>query len=106
MTEYMQRYRRAVVAFDVDGTLIDSDDNPREDIIAILRSLVPWCVVVVWSGSGLAYARMVGRRLELPPEVVYWVKGGKVDITFDDQLITTMGTVNIRVGEMNDQDAG
>jgi hypothetical protein len=93
----MKKYRRAVVAFDVDGTLIDENDKPREDIIAILRALAPWCVIVVWSGGGIGYARRWGEKLDLPPSVSYWVKGGRADITFDDQTITTMGLVNIRV---------
>lgn len=89
---------RPVVAFDVDGTLIDKNDQPRDEIISILRGLAPWCTIVVWSGAGIAYARRWGRKLDLPSGVVYWTKGGKVDVTFDDQVITTMGTVNIRVG--------
>lgn len=103
---------RPVVAFDVDGTLIDADDEPRSEIISILRSLVPWCTVVVWSGGGIGYARRWGRKLDLPSSVIYWTKGGMVDISFDDQDIKTMSKVNINVGKKGtswddgDQDAG
>lgn len=96
--DHMTRTFRPVVAFDVDGTLIDAEDRPRPEIISILRGLAPWCTVVVWSGGGIGYARQWGRKLDLPPSVIYWTKGGKVDITFDDQEIKTMGTVNINVG--------
>lgn len=95
----MAKTLRPVVAFDVDGTLIDEDGKPRDEIISILRLLAPWCTIVVWSGAGLGYARRWGAKLDLPSSVVYWTKGGMVDVTFDDQLITTMGTVNIRVGK-------
>lgn len=88
-----------MVAFDVDGTLIDANDEPRPEIISILESLVPWCTVVVWSGGGLGYARRWGEKLNLPSSVIYWTKGGKVDITFDDQDIKSMSTVNINVGK-------
>lgn len=64
----------------------------------MLRALVPWCTVVVWSGGGIEYARQWGRFLDLPAGVVYWVKGGMVDITVDDQDITTMSKVSINVG--------
>lgn len=102
---------RPVVAFDVDGTLIGENDKPRDEIISILRALEPWCTIVVWSGAGIGYARRWGERLDLPPSVIYWTKGGMVDITFDDQLITSMGLVNIRVGTKgsgwdDDNDAG
>ena len=43
--------RRITAAFDVDGTLIDENDEPRQDIISVLRALMPYCDIVVWSGS-------------------------------------------------------
>jgi len=101
----MSQYRRPVVAFDVDGTLIGENDAPREEIISILRLLVPWCTVIVWSGCGTDYARMTGLRLGLPPEVHYRPKGWPADITFDDAEVN-LGTVNVKVGEHgNDNDA-
>jgi hypothetical protein len=87
---------KPVVAFDVDGTLFDEKGEPRWDIIEMLRTLVPYCQVVVWSGSGLSYAQHAGRVLFLPPEVIYQVKTWGVDMTFDDQDVQ-LGTVNINV---------
>lgn len=109
---------KPVVAFDVDGTLIDDEDQPRWDIIEMLRTLVPYCKVIVWSGSGKDYAEHQGRRLFLPPEVQYYAKirdvktlyeetgwiyptfSGQahtgIDIAFDDQDVY-LGTVNIKV---------
>lgn len=106
----MTRTIRPVVAFDVDGTLIDGNGKPRDEIISILRALAPWCTVVVWSGGGIGYARDWGRKLDLPSSVIYWTKGGMVDISFDDQDIKTMSKVNVRVGlkgsDWDDHDAG
>lgn len=95
----MTRAYRPVVAFDVDGTLIDANDQPRDEIISVLRALAPWCTVVVWSGGGIGYARRWGRKLDLPPSVIYWTKGGMVDVSFDDQDIRTMSKININVGK-------
>lgn len=110
--------RKPAVAFDVDGTLFDENGEPRWDIVAMLRTLVPYCKVIVWSGSGQDYAEHQGRVLFLPPEVQYHAKirdvktlyeetgcvyptfSGQaltgIDIAFDDQDVT-LGTVNIKV---------
>lgn len=89
---------RAIVAFDVDGTLFDERDEPRRDVVEILRNLIPYCQVVVWSGSGLSYAKHAGRRLFLPAGVIYWSKPSAPgpDLCFDDEDVK-LGTVNIRV---------
>jgi hypothetical protein len=88
------------VAFDVDGTLIDENDQPRWDVIAALRwfASLPDCQVVVWSGSGLSYAKHWGRVLFLPPGIVYWSKepAPQADICFDDEEVT-LAAVNIKV---------
>ena len=86
-----------VVAFDVDGTLIDKFDMPRRDIVEMLMTMSAYCQVVVWSGSGISYAEMWGRKLFLPALVQYRAKGSLVpDICFDDEDVT-LGTVNIGV---------
>lgn len=93
--------RKPVVAFDVDGCLLDENDEPRYEILALLMGLVPWCRVVVWSGGGVSYAKLRGRELGLPSAVVYWSKArmpGSVDIAFDDQEVT-LGVVNIQVAD-------
>jgi hypothetical protein len=109
---------KPVVAFDVDGTLFDENGEPRWDIVAMLRTLIPYVRVVVWSGSGQSYAEHMGRVLFLPEEVQYRQKildaqalyeqtgsvypsfSGQahtgIDIAFDDQDVT-LGAVNIKV---------
>jgi hypothetical protein len=77
---------RLLVGFDVDGTLIDGKDKPREDIVEILRLLSKYCDIMVWSGGGQQYAETIGRRLNLPEEVSYQAKTSGVypDVAFDD----------------------
>jgi hydroxymethylpyrimidine pyrophosphatase-like HAD family hydrolase len=91
--------RKPVVAFDVDGTLLREDDSPREEMVTLLMMLVPYCRVVVWSGCGLDYAAMQGRRLKLPDGITYMTKtGGFADISIDDQDVN-LATVNIMVAD-------
>lgn len=74
------------VAFDVDGTLIDEDDEPRSDILTMLLLLNKYCKIIVWSGSGVYYAEMWGRRLCLPDGISYHSKTEDIlpDVAFDD----------------------
>jgi hypothetical protein len=74
------------VAFDVDGTLIDENDEPRSDILTMLFLLNKYCHILVWSGSGVGYAQMWGNRLCLPDNVEYASKTQDLlpDVAFDD----------------------
>jgi phosphoserine phosphatase len=77
---------RPVIAFDVDGTLIDNQDRPRHDIIDLLRAFQRLgCEVWVWSGGGLDYAQRWVERLGLEPDGVY-AKDPRlpVDLAIDD----------------------
>jgi predicted HAD superfamily phosphohydrolase YqeG len=99
------------VAFDVDETLIDENDQPKWEIRSLLVTLYELgCDVIVWSGGGKEYAEMWGRRLFLPEDITYLDKpiksynegkeigdtAGIVDIAFDD-MSTNYGLVNIKV---------
>ena len=91
-------------AFDVDGTLIDYEDNPREDVLSLLRALQGLgCNIIVWSGGGQHYAENWVhnlRRLKmLRGEVTATAKSRdvQVDIAIDDVEVD-LGTVNICVG--------
>lgn len=58
---------KTLVAFDVDGTLIDGDDEVHSDTIDLLRAFAfqTWknVDVIVWSGGGAAYAKTQYRRI-------------------------------------------
>lgn len=88
-----------LVAFDVDGTLIDEDDEPRSDIVTMLFLLDKYCKIMVWSGSGVEYARMWGARLCLPDDVMYASKTENIvpDVAFDDVQTFSKGLAIIRV---------
>jgi len=59
--------KKFVIAFDVDGTLIDSEGNTNWRITDMLRSFSRFknVTVVVWSGGGKDYAEMYVRKLGL-----------------------------------------
>lgn len=54
------------IVFDVDGTLIDFEDQPRWEVIDMLRAFhAIGYRILVWSGGGASYAGYVVRRLGL-----------------------------------------
>jgi len=74
------------IAFDIDGTLIDMKNAPRYWVIDSLLwfKKIGWDVIV-WSGGGVDYAKMVVRRLGLEDIIRVIPKGAeKVDIAVDD----------------------
>lgn len=85
-----------VVAWDVDGTLIDYQGKPRYDIIQLFHSLEKTgCKMVIWSGGGTDYAQHIADKLGLTAEIR--VKGSFTpDIAFDDQD-ASLGSVTIKV---------
>lgn len=55
-----------IVAFDVDGVLIDDEDKPNWPVIDLLRAFKGLGFeIVVWSGGGEEYATTWTRRLGL-----------------------------------------
>lgn len=93
-----------VVAFDVDGTLVDFNDRPNRAILHALFNLRGCgAKIIVWSGGGKDYAESVGRRLCLPDDIEYRDKpvrmgetaNGCVDLCFDDELVK-FGRVNFK----------
>lgn len=59
--------RKVTIAFDVDGTLIDSEGTPNWRITELLRILSRFknVEIVVWSGGGKSYAESIVRMLSL-----------------------------------------
>lgn len=96
------------IAFDVDDTLIVPSvatgftrDTPNYDTIALFK----WFqfqghYMIIWSGSGVDYAKTWAEKLGLTADE-YPRKGEiKVDIAFDDCDVD-LGTVNIKVKRVN-----
>ena len=97
------------IAFDVDDTLIVPSvatdfglDTPSYSTISIYRWFQEQgCYMVIWSGSGVDYAKMWAEKLGLKPdEVRVKEKGEDIDIAFDD-CVVDLGKVNIRVKRIN-----
>jgi phosphoserine phosphatase len=93
-----------VVAFDVDGTLIDAGPKYYEDIIQTLKVMSKWknVKIVVWSGGGKEYAARWGRLLDIDKYV--WKYASKTewrdirpDIAIDDIQDTAIGGINLIV---------
>lgn len=90
-----------IIAFDVDGTLIDVNDNPRAHIIDMLKMFGQWdgIRIVVWSGGGKDYASMWVRRLGLENYVDKTMSKNmeyQPDLVFDDEYVK-LGKTNIKV---------
>ena len=93
------------IAFDVDGTLIDYDEKPRENIIELLKMMAEMqgTTIIVWSGGGREYALTWVKRLGLDDYVDIVTskdKSLKVDIAFDDYKVN-LAEVNITVAQDN-----
>ena len=57
--------------------------------------------MIVWSGGGVDYARMVAEKLGLKPDKIREKKKSEdVDIAFDD-CIVDLAKVNVRVKRIN-----
>lgn len=91
------------IAFDLDDTLVNGRTHvPNYDLIQVLF----WFYhnganVYVWSAGGIEYAERIVQKLGLEAYVHVAQKGGSyptphMDITFDDQQITT-GRTNVQV---------
>jgi hypothetical protein len=100
-----------IIAFDVDDTLLIpsvatglSVDTPNYETIAIYK----WFqsqghYMIVWSGSGVDYARKWAEKLGLEPDAVYAKTkfGGQgADIAFDDCDVD-LAKVNVKVKRIN-----
>lgn len=59
--------KKVTIAFDVDGTLIDSEGNTNWRQTELLRLLSRFknVDIIVWSGGGKDYAEAIVRKLDL-----------------------------------------
>lgn len=99
------------IAFDIDDTLIVpciatglDRETPNYENIAVLK----WFQangheIVLWSGSGMDWAKTWGEKLNLIPfEVRIKQKSDDIDICFDD-CIVDLAKVNVRVTRINNK---
>lgn len=93
------------IAFDIDDTLIvpnvageSAYDTPNYETIQILRWYqAQGAEIILWSGSGVDYAKTWGEKLGLAPFTVRRKEAADdVDIAYDDCDVK-LAKVNIRV---------
>lgn len=101
------------IAFDVDDTLIVPRvatgfdyETPNYETIAIYKWFqAQGHEMIIWSGSGIDWAKTWGEKLGLAPftvrtkEKAAW---GEVDIAFDDCDVV-LGRVNVKVKRVNNR---
>lgn len=91
------------VCFDVDGTLIDYTNQPRDLVIHLLRTFKALgCEVYVWSGGGVQYAHGWVNRLGLNDVVDDVIMKGSIkpDLAVDDQSVN-LGLANFRTNPLD-----
>jgi len=98
------------IAFDIDDTLIvpsvvtKTRDTPNYDTIAIYKWFqAQGHTMILWSGSGIDWARTWGEKLGLNPDaVIVKDKKGCIDIAFDDCDVD-LAKVNVKVKRFNNE---
>lgn len=68
----------STIMVDVDGTLIDYNDQPRQEVISAVKLMSGRHNIIIWSGGGTQYARMWMQRL-FPDEL--WPHCAKFPMT-------------------------
>ena len=99
------------IAFDIDDTIIIPSvatglpiDTPNYETIAIYK----WFqsqghTMILWSGSGIEWAKTWADKLGLKPDaIILKDKKGAIDIAFDDCDVD-LAKVNIKVKRLNNQ---
>lgn len=87
--------KRVYIYVDVDGTLIDEHDQPREPVVSAVRLAALRHTVVIWSGGGADYARLWRNRLFPDLSILtcakYKVTNTPVDAILVDDQFEQMG---------------
>jgi len=100
---------KLAIAFDIDDTLIVPSvatgldiDTPNYETIAIYKYFQnQGYYMILWSGSGIDWAKRWGEKLGLQPdEIRVKEKSDDIDIAFDDCEVD-LAKVNIRVKRLN-----
>lgn len=103
------KLQKLVVAFDVDGTLINAENEANISMVNLLRIFATRLVnveIIVWSRGGADYASLWVHRLglsdlaiktadKLDSDVI------KVDIAFDDEKDFNLAVKNIIVTKVS-----
>lgn len=101
---------RGKIAFDVDDTLLVPSvatglpqDTPNYETVNLFKWFqAQGYDMVIWSGSGLDWAKRWAEKLGLDAEIRVKEKSDDVDIAFDDCDVD-LGKVNIKVKRINNK---
>ena len=88
-----------VVAFDIDGTIIDYKGQTRNNVVDLIKFFNDiGCKVYVWTGGGMDRAVQIVENLGLKGIATPAVKNtiGKVDVAFDDMDVS-LADINIKI---------
>lgn len=87
------------IAFDVDETLINSRDEPRYEIINLFsffeKYLSPKPDLIIWSGSGVDYAKRWSEKLGLQARIIEKFSED-VDLAVDDAITAEIAELQKR----------
>jgi len=99
------------IAFDIDDTILipsvataSGDNVPNYEVIAVLRFFqAQGHEIILWSGSGVDWAKRWGEKFGLEPFTIRAKeKSEDVDIAFDDCDVD-LAKVNIKVKRVNNR---
>jgi hydroxymethylpyrimidine pyrophosphatase-like HAD family hydrolase len=86
-------------AFDVDGTIFTTDDQPRWEVIDLMFALQALgAEIYVWSGGGIEYAKHKLNTIQLDESGFNVVAKGALvpNLAVDDQTVK-LGKTNMQV---------
>lgn len=102
---------KLIVAFDTDDTILVPPcatgldiDTPNYDTIAVYKWFQDQgCHMIIWSGSGIDWAKRWSEKLGLDPdEIRIKQKADDIDIAFDDMDVD-LAKVNVKVKRINNR---
>ena len=88
-----------LITFDVNGCLVDENENPRPEILALLQALRGKNKIYIWSGNGFEYANKIAKKIGIDKYIDGILsKYGtfKPDLAIDDQEVE-LGKLNLKV---------
>lgn len=99
--KFAQKDKKVNIVFDIDGCLINYDNTPNYEVIAIFN-LLEKCNTNMFahSGGGKDYCRTWIEKLGLDALVIEKKKREEMDIAFDDELVD-LAKANIKITPNN-----
>lgn len=99
--KFAQKNKKVNVVFDIDGCLINYDNTPNYEVIAIFHLLEKCnCNMFAHSGGGKDYCRNWIEKLGLDAIVIEKKKRKEMDVAFDDEDVD-LAKVNIKITPNN-----